>query len=156
LSSKEINDRKEFAVGILGDDPFGNSLEPIVKKGIEDKPIKITSFKNYKTLSETEKKQLKECRVLYVSESERKNNEAILQEIANYRIMTIGETEDFLENGGTIRFVLQDNKIRFEVNLAAAERAGIKFRSKLMRLANKVTKKDRYSEIKEVVPSAVE
>jgi len=50
--------------------------------------------------------------------------------------MTVGEVEDFARDGGVINFVLRENKVRFEINVSAAERAGLKISSKLLKLAD--------------------
>jgi hypothetical protein len=52
--------------------------------------------------------------------------------------LVVGESEDFLEQGGMINFHLQGGKVRFEVNLKAAEDEGLKVSSKLLRLATRV------------------
>ena len=53
-------------------------------------------------------------------------------------ILTVGEMDHFAENGGAIGFCTEDNKIRFEVNLDAAGKAGLKISAKLLALAKTV------------------
>jgi len=55
-------------------------------------------------------------------------------------VLTVGETVDFLEVGGIINFIVEEKKIRFEINVAAARKAGLKVRSKLLRLAKRVVR----------------
>jgi len=50
----------------------------------------------------------------------------------------VGESEHFVQEGGMIGFLLEENKIRFEVNLEAAERAKLKMSSRLLELAKTV------------------
>ena len=50
-------------------------------------------------------------------------------------MLTVGEYDSFLTNGGGIRFFIEDKKIRFEVNLDATDQAQLKISSKLLRLA---------------------
>ena len=38
-------------------------------------------------------------------------------------------------SGGTINFVPQDDKVRFEINMSAAERSGVKISAQLQKLA---------------------
>ena len=52
--------------------------------------------------------------------------------------MTVGESEDFIARGGMIRFVLDQDKVRFEINLKASDPAGLKFSSRLLLLAKNV------------------
>ncbi len=49
----------------------------------------------------------------------------------------------FLESGGIINFLMEEKKVRFEVNITAAERAKVEIRSKLLRLAKRVVKEDK-------------
>jgi hypothetical protein len=50
----------------------------------------------------------------------------------------VGEMPGFLEAGGIMNFLMEDNKVRFEVNAAAAKHAKLKIRSQLLRLAKRV------------------
>jgi hypothetical protein len=50
----------------------------------------------------------------------------------------VGESENFVQQGGMIGFFLEDNKVRFEINLDAAERARLKISARLLALAKTV------------------
>lgn len=50
-------------------------------------------------------------------------------------MLTVGEDGVFTQCGGIINFVKEDNRVRFEVNVSAAERAGLKISSRLLALA---------------------
>jgi hypothetical protein len=51
--------------------------------------------------------------------------------------LTVGDTDRFVETGGMINFVKEGKKIRFEINEAAAKRAGLRVSSKLLSLASR-------------------
>ena len=53
-------------------------------------------------------------------------------------MLTVGESEHFVQDGGMIGFLLEENKIRFEINLEAAEHAKLKLSSRLLALAKRV------------------
>jgi hypothetical protein len=53
-------------------------------------------------------------------------------------VLTVRDLPSFVSNGGMIQFILQDNKVRFEVNLTAAEKAGLTLSSQLLKLATAV------------------
>ena len=53
-------------------------------------------------------------------------------------MLTVGESEHFVEQGGMIGFFLEDNKVRFEINLTAAEHAKLKISARLLSLAKTV------------------
>lgn len=49
--------------------------------------------------------------------------------------MTVGETEQFTRLGGIIGFFIEEDAVQFVINLTAADRAGIKFSSQLLKIA---------------------
>jgi hypothetical protein len=55
----------------------------------------------------------------------------------------VGEDEGFVTKGGIIRFFTQESKIRFEINLDAAEYEGLQLSSKLLQVARTVGKGNR-------------
>jgi hypothetical protein len=59
-------------------------------------------------------------------------------DLHNAPVLTVGETAGFLDAGGIIDFLLEDNKLRFEVNLDTAESADLKIGSRLLVLAQRV------------------
>ena len=75
------------------------------------------------------------CNLLFVPQSEDAHLSAILAKISGKSVLTVGETDGFPWAGGIIRFFQEDNHIRFEVNLAAADSAALKISSRLLKLA---------------------
>lgn len=73
------------------------------------------------------------CEVLFVA-LDTGNSEGLLKSAGN-QTLTIGESDDFLDKGGIIRFFVEDNHLRFEVNKAALDRAGLFMSSRVLRLA---------------------
>ena len=61
-----------------------------------------------------------------------------LERLQGLPVLTVGDSEQFAQQGGMIGFSLQDNKVRFEINLGAAQQAGLKISSRLLTLAKKV------------------
>jgi hypothetical protein len=51
----------------------------------------------------------------------------------------VGETANFLSDGGMIRFHLEDDKVRFDINLGGAESSHLKISSRLLLLATSVS-----------------
>jgi hypothetical protein len=75
------------------------------------------------------------CHILFISRSERGRIPQILQDLGTAPVLTVADTDGFLDDGGIINFRLEGSKVRFEINQQAAERVGIKISSKLLRLA---------------------
>ena len=61
-----------------------------------------------------------------------------LMRVREAPVLTVGETPEFLAQGGIIRFVMEDGKIRFEINQEAARRASLRISARLLQLARAV------------------
>jgi hypothetical protein len=120
-----------IVIGVLGTDPFGNVLDRIV----EDKKIGPRGFVVKRLKWGKDLKDLKDCKIVFVSASERVHIDEILQSVKGLPILTVGETPGFAERGGVIRFTLEDNRVRFEVNVDAAHQADLNISSRLLTLA---------------------
>jgi hypothetical protein len=73
------------------------------------------------------------CHVLFVPSGA--NAGAYLRASQGLPILTVGERPGFIEQGGLVRFYLEDGGVRFEINRGAAERAGLRISSRLLQLA---------------------
>lgn len=83
---------------------------------------------------------LPHCHVLYVGETERVDT--LLSPIARAPVLTVGESARFLDRGGAIAFILANDRVRFDVNLKAADRAGLTISSKLLRVARDIRERE--------------
>ncbi|HKT46517.1 MAG TPA: YfiR family protein [Candidatus Acidoferrales bacterium] len=81
---------------------------------------------------------LQGCHILYVGSIERRQMSALLAAVKDTPVLTVGESADFPKEGGMIGFLLQNNKIRFDINLTAAQKANLKVSARLLILANSV------------------
>ena len=76
--------------------------------------------------------------MLFVGFAEPYRLQQALQAAQGASILTIGDMAGFLDQGGMINFVLDQNRVRFEVNLKAAQAAQLQLSSKLLSLAKTV------------------
>ena len=81
---------------------------------------------------------LQGCRVLYVGREAPARLDALLQSAQSASILTIGEGESFLSQGGVIAFVEDGSRLRFEVSLISAQRSHVKVSARLLLLALRV------------------
>jgi YfiR/HmsC-like len=115
----------------FGEDPFGGELEKTLDgKMIGSLPIRVRHAK----LSA----DVRGCQILFIAKGERKRLPALLQSVAHEPVLTVGETDDFIRQGGMILLSVENDRIRFEINLATAEQAGLKMSAKLLVLAKTV------------------
>lgn len=123
-----------IVIGVLGTDPFGDIINRVVEgKKIGSRGFVVRRFKWSKELKDL--KEFKECRILFVSSSEKLHFEEIVEAVKGLPILTVGETPGFAERGGMIRLMLEDNRVRFEVNVAAARDGNLNISSRLLTLA---------------------
>jgi len=73
--------------------------------------------------------------MLFIASAESSRAEEIVQLLKGTSVLTIAETPGFSKQGGVINFVLEDSKVRFEVNVDAAKQAGLNISSRLLSLA---------------------
>jgi hypothetical protein len=117
-----------ICICVLGQNPFGNSLERVVRGQVVDgRSIRI------RLVPEVSPKTT--CHILFVSAAERKRFQSAAASLRGVPTLTVGESRGFAADGGIVNFKLVDGKVRFEVNLDAAERAQIHISSKLLSLA---------------------
>jgi hypothetical protein len=119
--------QEEFIVGVLGEDPFENSLDLLAsQKKAQGWKIVIRHFSS--------QDEIAECHILFISPSQGGNLDKILSKGGGKPILMIGDTQGFAEKGVAVNFFIQDEKVRFEFNLKALEKAGIKVSSQLLHL----------------------
>ena len=81
---------------------------------------------------------LENCRIVFVTALAKSDTLSVLAYLNDKHSLTIGEFDSFIENGGMINFVRVEDKLRFEINNSAAERAGLKISSKVLRIATRI------------------
>jgi len=120
-----------IVIGILGEDPFGATLDRIVTdKKINGRGIAVKRLKWGRDL-----KDLRDCNILFISSSEKEHLDSVVDAMKWLPILTIGDAPGFARRGGIINFTLEDNKVRFEVNVEAAKHADLTISSRLLTLA---------------------
>jgi len=76
------------------------------------------------------------CHIIFVPAGDKKLTERILAAVKGSKTLTVGESAGFADMGGVINLVPAQNKLRFEINLDAAQRTQLKISSKLLALAS--------------------
>jgi hypothetical protein len=144
---KTAKSGKQMIIGIIGENPFGPAVDIFKDKTVEDRSLIVKQFEGIHQLegmAEKDKNErieaIKECYLLFICPSEQKQVREIIDIVGKSGVLTVGDTREFIESGGVIGFVLEDNKIRFDISIPAAEKAGLKIRSQLLRLAKRVVK----------------
>jgi len=144
---KMANSDKQIIIGIIGESPFGSATDVFKNKKVEDRDVVVKYFEGLEQIKKMSEKDraaneesLKNCHLLFICQSEQKLVREITDIVGKNGVLTVGDSEEFAKSGGAIHFFMEDNKIRFNINLTAAEKSGLKIRSQLLRLAKKVYK----------------
>lgn len=120
-----------LVVGILGNDPFGSVLEEVVA-GRNAGPRTI-QVKRISALAD-----IPSCHLVFVSSPEPAPVQQIVAATDEASVLLVGDGPDFARRGGSINFYADGGKIRFAINRTAAEAAGLKISSRMLRLAKLV------------------
>jgi hypothetical protein len=124
---------RSFTICVLGEDPFGQALdatlagETMGKQRVVARRISSPQMSGY-------------CQILFISSSEANRLNKIIETLDKSAILTVSDSPQFLKSGGMIQFVLEENRIRFEVNLIATQHAGLTLSSELLKVATVVRK----------------
>ena len=124
---KTIESSEYFNICVVGENPFADSLNKLSDKKIKNKQIKIS-------YADTFNKETN-CRILYISDSRKRNFKEILKLTESDVILTVSDIDGFVRAGGMIEFVRVRNKIKFEINVSQSNKSNIKYRSQLLEVA---------------------
>jgi uncharacterized protein DUF4154 len=127
-----------IVIGIIGADPFDQALE----RTIQDKRI------NGRTLVVRRLQpgqDMRQAHILFVRSSEAGRNDELIGRLAGHPVLLVGETPDFARRGGTITFTIEDERVRFEINVEAARRARLNVSATLLNVARVVRTNPRTS-----------
>jgi len=123
-----LTPKAPLVIGILGDDPFGGSLDETVRgEAVGEHPLEVRRYRNVEDIAG--------CQILFIGGLGKDHLDHVLDRLRGRPILTVGDTDRFAGRGGMIRFVTDRNKIRLRINLEAATAANLKISSKLLRPA---------------------
>ncbi len=115
---------------VIGDDPFEGALqETVAGKTVQDHRIGVRHIDDIDAAG---------CHILFIGSSELYRLRRVLAQVANGHVLTVGDVADFARQGSVVAFHVEAHKVRFTINIAAAEAAGIDVSSQLLKVAAKV------------------
>lgn len=120
-----------FTLCVYGDTPLADPLREIVKD-------KTTNDRGLAVKRVTTAAAARGCEALFIGATDEDRVPGILSGLQGSSVLTVGEVPDFTRQGGVINFFTESSRVRFVINIAAAERAHLKISSKLLSLATVV------------------
>jgi hypothetical protein len=113
-------------LGVLGDPEVGAAIATGLKGAtVGDHPVEVRVL--------ADASEVAGCHIVFVA-GEESDDGAILAARGN-AALSVGQHDDFTHRGGVINFYTESNRLRFEINTRAANAAGLKISSRLLRLA---------------------
>ena len=117
-----------FVVAVLGADPFGPHLkEATAGKQIAGHPVELRAAAN--------SREAAAAHVVFISESERGRLPAVIKDLQPAKVLTVGDSDGFAAAGVIINLYVEERRVRFEVNQAAASRAGLRLSAQILAIA---------------------
>ncbi|MDD5460275.1 MAG: YfiR family protein [Methylococcales bacterium] len=133
----EINS-ETFNLCILGEDPFGELIDPIEKRTAFGRSIKLLRFDSLDALKRTNNKP--HCHIIFLSASMGSvtkeitgKNTLIIRDID--KTLTVGEGDNFAMQGGMIGFINKEGKIKLQINLKKIKQSELKVSAKLLEVS---------------------
>jgi len=119
---------RPFSICILGRDDFGGKLDGLIAgETIQGRRIVARRLPSVATADS--------CQIVFIGESEEAHLVKDLDALARKPVLTVSSLPVFLNRGGMIQFVLENNRVRFAVNLPAAQETGLSLSSELLKVA---------------------
>lgn len=115
---------------VLGDNPFDkvDFAERLKNRSVAGRAVQVRLARQLEDVPAV-------CHLVFVAESYRKKMDTVLEHFSARKILTVSDIDRFCSDGGMLGFIRKDGAIRFEVNIGAVEKAGIKLSSNLLKLA---------------------
>lgn len=126
-----VDSPETFNICVVGDDAILEAFGDVAGKRVKGRSIVVKRVRRMQR-SDT-------CNLLFISGSDRSILPKIFAAVEGKSVLTIGEMSGFTEAGGVINLVKTENRIKFEVNLKAAQQAGLKISSRILKLATIVS-----------------
>jgi hypothetical protein len=130
---------KTFDICVLDGDPIASDLQKItLNERVHDVPVRVLRFDHAG--------DARDCAVVYIGESESRRLDKDLAALEGSNALTVSDQPQFLEHGGMIQFLLENQRIRFAVNLEPVEHTNFHLSSQLLKVAVSVNTKPRQEE----------
>lgn len=122
-------DKSAFTICVYGDNPFDGALNSLASKQINNRPIEIRVL--------MQEKVDPQCQIAFFPETEQKLYLSLKDQLPSH-VLTVSDYDGFSDDDGMIEFIQVNNKIRFVINLTSSAENGIKYRSQLLEVAERL------------------
>jgi hypothetical protein len=129
--AEALTKQEGMVLCVFGKDPFNGELDQATQgKSVDGRKLAIHRINDPVAAIS--------CHVLFVGASEPGRSRAVISAVRNFAVLTVTETDRRAE-GGMINFLMDGQRVRFQIDAKAAARVGLKISSKLLQVAVGVT-----------------
>lgn len=123
-------ERRALTLCVLGGDPFGHALDALEGKTVRSQRLAVRRLASAQAAVD--------CQILFIAATEEARLAHILKAVQGRPVLTVADSDGWLEQGVMINVSTRQARLAFDVNLAAARQAGLRVSSRLLRLAHLV------------------
>ncbi len=116
-----------FGIGMIGHDDAEPFLASLAAKTVRGRGLALREQPTGQALDE--------IRIAYISRSQATVLPALLATLASRPVLTVSEMDGFCEQGGMVQMRRERNRVQLRVNREAAEKAGLRLSSQLLKVA---------------------
>ncbi|HKY20130.1 MAG TPA: YfiR family protein [Vicinamibacterales bacterium] len=120
-----------FVIGVAGDEGFRRTVDTVLEH-------KTVGGRTLRTRDVRDTKDLLEVQMLFIGRTSDSHVSDWLKALSGRPVLTVGDGNAFGHQGGMIAFVLEGDRVRFEIRYDATEQAGLKVSSRVLTLARAV------------------
>jgi hypothetical protein len=121
-----------LVIGVLGEDPVGKELDEIAQgEKVQGHPVTVQHY--------ARAEDVRDCHILFIGSSQEAQIARVMAALKGRNVLTVGDYETFLKDGGVIRLVKLGDQLKLHINLDAAKSARLDISSKLLRPSYVVT-----------------
>ena len=142
VSWPEDSLNEKIKIGIYGENPFGDAFDEIDGTTIDGRTVDVVYFER-----DSDREDLRNCQLLFVGNLSGNSLRSLLASLSGSPVLTIGDGGAFVDQGGMLGFVDQDNRrIGVEINVRAATRSGLTIGSMLKRIAGRIIEESHHNQ----------
>ena len=117
-----------LVIGVLGRDPFGAILDKTVQgEHVRGRPLEVRRFARAQDVSG--------CHLLFIGAGDKNRRGEMIQRSRGRPILTVSDEAGFDHVGGMIALRTADGRVRFSIDKAVTDGAGLKISAKLLNVA---------------------
>ena len=115
---------------VMGRDRFGSAFTALEGRKLQGRALKVRSS--------VTPEDSKGCHVAFIGDATERQVQLALRAMAGQPVLTVGDTDGFIDSGGAIGIVPGEQRLQFEISRTALDHAQLKASSQLLKLARAV------------------